>query len=285
MPLNLLFESGEHRVESVLLPTDLSQASERAFDHALAIAVRYGCQFTLLHAVGRRSTDNWPEFPSVRGKLAQWRRAGTTAGIEDRIRRSGISKIDVEIRDPVAAAKWYIERNTVDMLVVATEGRGGLARLIRPPLAERLARETQLFTLFIPEGAKRFVDGDTGEVTLRRILIPVDAATDPKPAMLRAVQAAALVDNPELEITLLHVTDGEDAQPAELPYLPYCRWNMVQRSGGVVEEILAVADEIDVDAIYMSTSWNKAGFGRITGGVTEAILSGAPCPVAVVTAG
>jgi nucleotide-binding universal stress UspA family protein len=283
--LSLLFDSGERRVDFVLLPTDLSQASERAFDHALAIAVRYGCHFTLLHAVGRRATDNWPDFPSVRTKLARWRRAGMTAGIEDRIRRSSISKLDVEIRDPVAASKCYIDRNAVDMVVVAIEGRGSLARLIRPSTAERLARETRLFTLFIPAGGRTFVDGATGEVTLRRILIPVDPATDPRPAMIRAVNAAALVENPELEITLLHVTDGEEIRPTEAPELPYCRWNVMQRAGGVVEQILSVADEIDADAIYMSTTWNKAGFGKVAGGVTEAVLAGAPCPVAVVPVG
>ena len=76
--VSLLFDSGERQVDFVLHPTDLSQASERAFDHALAIAIRHGPQFTLLHAVGRRTTDNWAEFPSVRSRIAEWRSAGTT---------------------------------------------------------------------------------------------------------------------------------------------------------------------------------------------------------------
>lgn len=283
--LSLLFDSGERTVGFVLHPTDLSQASERAFDHALAIAIRLGCQFTLLHAVGRRATDNWPDFPSVRTKLARWRSEGTTAGLEDRLRRSSISKVEVEIRDPVAASKWYIDRHAVDMVVVATEGRGGLARLIRPSTAERLARETRLFTLFVPATGRTFVHGTTGEVTLRRILIPVDAATDPRPAMIRAVNAAALLENPDLDITLLHVSDGEETRLTEAPELPYCRWHVMQRRGAVVEQILSVADEIDADAIYMSTTWNKAGFGKVDGGVTEAVLAGASCPVATVPVG
>ena len=139
--MSILFDSDGGRVDFVLHPTDLSEASERAFHHALAIAIRNGTQFTLLHAVGRRATDNWAGFPSVRAKLAEWRAAGTTQALEDRIRRSSISKIEVDIRDPVAASMRYIERNAVDMIVLATDGRGALSRLLRPSRAESLARE------------------------------------------------------------------------------------------------------------------------------------------------
>lgn len=280
-PVSLLFDSDDGRVECVLNPTDLSQAAERAFDHALAIAIRYGAHFTLLHARGRRSTDNWPHFPSVRTKLARWRAAGGLQGLEASGRMS-VSKIEVATRDPRVACQEYLERHSVDLLVVATEGRSGLARIIKPSTAERLARETRLPTLFVPAHGRVFVEADTGEVTLRRILVPVDPATDPRPAMIRAVRSAALLHDPQLEITLLHVGDEAEPGRTEVPELPYCRWNVEQRSGPVVEGILRAADEIGVDAIYMSTTWNKAGFGRVAGGVTEGVLAGAACPVVTV---
>ena len=280
--MSLLFDSGERSVDFVLHPTDLSQASERAFDHALAIAIRNGAQFTILHANGRRSTDNWPDFPSVRSKLALWRAAGTLEGLEDGVRRSSISKLEVETRNPVAASQRYIERHAVDMLVVATEGRSGLARIIKPSTAEKIARETKLLTLFVPAEGRCFVDGDTGEVTLRRILVPVDPATDPRPAMARAVRSAALLEDPSLEITLLHVSDGVEASISDVPELPFCVWHVERRSGHPVEQILAVADELSADAIYMSTTWSRAGFGKVEGAVTEGVLAGATCPVVAV---
>ena len=73
--MSVIFDSGLRPPDFVLHPTDLSEASERAFHHALAIAIRLGAQFTLLHALGRRATDNWPGFPSVRSKLGQWKAA------------------------------------------------------------------------------------------------------------------------------------------------------------------------------------------------------------------
>lgn len=280
--MTILFESNEVREDFVLHPTDLSEASERAFHHALAIALRQRAQFTLLHAIGRRATDNWSGFPSVREKVAQWRAAGTLDGLEDRVRQSSVSKVEVDVRDPVAASLEYIERHAVDSIVLATEGRSGLSRLLRPSRAERLARESKLPTLFVPHGSRPFVDGATGELSLGRILVPVDPETDPRPAMLRAVLSAALLDDPSLEITLLHVGDGEEEAVTDVPQLPFCRWHVARRPGDVVEGILCVAEETDADAIYMTTAWSRPSLARRDGSVTERVIAGAPCPVATV---
>ncbi len=199
--------------------------------------------------------------------------------LERRIGRTSISKVEVEIRDPVAASMQYIERNAVDMIVLATDGKGGLSRLIRASRAEQLARESRLLTLFVPEGGRSFVSSETGEVTLRRIVVPVDSATDPRPAMLEAVRTAKLLDDPTIEITLLHVGDGEESSVREVAELPFCQWNVLQRQGDPVQQILSVSEEIAADAIYMSTTWSKAGFGRTEGGVIERVLSLASCPV------
>lgn len=282
--MTLLYDTdAQARVDLVLHPTDLSEASERAFHHALAIAIRAGSQFTLLHAVGRRSTDNWADFPSVRSKLAEWREAGTIEGLESQARRSSISKVEVEIRDPVAASLQYIERHSVDMIVLATAGRTGLGRLLRPSRAERLARESRIFTLFVPEGGRYFVDPGSGAVELSRILVPVDRETDPRPAMLRAVSTAALLDDPTVEITLLHVGEGDEAVVPDVPELPFCRWSVVRRTGDPTEQILAMAEELRADAVYMSTNWSRTRFARSEGNVTERVIAAAVCPVAAVS--
>lgn len=101
-----------------------------------------------------------------------------------------MSKIEVEIRDPVAACLDYMKRNAVDLIVLATADRRRRTRLRRASRAERLARRSGVFTLFVPEGGRYFVDADSGAVTLERILVPVDPGTDPSPAMVRAVSAA-----------------------------------------------------------------------------------------------
>jgi nucleotide-binding universal stress UspA family protein len=214
--------------------------------------------------------------------VAQWRAAGAIDGFEDRVRQTSISKVEMPVGDPVSACLQYLERHSVDLIVVATEGRSGLSRLLRASRAERLARRSGLMTLFVPEGGRYFVDPTSGAVSLRRILVPVDPSTDPRPAMLRAVQAASLMDDPMVEITLLHVSDEGDVQGMDVPALPFCRWNVVRQSGDIVAGILEAAERSSADAIYMSTAWSRPGLVRAEGGVTEAVLAAAPCPVATV---
>lgn len=279
--MSLLIDGGERPVEFVLHPTDLSAASTRAFHHALAIAVRLGSRFTLLHSVPHREPGRHGDFPRIRATLEGWRATGSLNGLPG---PRAVQKVEMEGRDPVKAAKAYIARHPVDMLVTGTEGRSGFAALLKPSTAQRMARETKLPTLFVPAEGRSFVDGATGEVTLQRILLPVDPATDAKPAMLRAVRSAALLDDPDLEIVLLHVSDGEGPRVQDAPQLPYCRWTLEERPGEVVEEILRAADELAVDAIYLSTTWSKGGFGRTGGDVTESVIAGASCPVMAVPA-
>jgi nucleotide-binding universal stress UspA family protein len=280
--MSLLIDAREMSVDCVLHPTDLSEASLVAFHHALAIGIRYRAQFTLLHAIGRRATDSWPGFPSVRETLARWRGAGTTEGLEDSIRNSSVSKVEIAIPDPVAASLDYIDKHPVDMIVLATEGREGLSRLLRPSLAERLARESKLLTLFVPGGARPFVVADSGEVTLKRILLPVTPTTDPRSAMLFAARSAALLDDPALEVTLLYVGEGDEVVQTDVPDLPYCRWNLMRRNGDADDQILAAAAELHADAIYMTTEWHRPRLAGGVGGVTERVLRRAPCPVAAI---
>jgi nucleotide-binding universal stress UspA family protein len=278
--LSVLIDPGERPVEFVLHPTDLSEASERAFHHALAIALRLGSRFTLLHAASRRGSEG--SFPGVRDTLASWESAGSLEPVADAPPRPRVHKLKMSGKDPVEAVRSYITRNPVDLLVAATEGRSGIARLLRPSTAQRMARDTRLPTLFVPSEGRTFVDGATGEITLRRILLPVDPDTDPRPAMFRAARSAALLRDPNLEITLLHVTDGVAPRMQEAPQLPYCRWIVMERPGQVVEQILATAEELEADAIYMATTWSKGGFGRAEGDVTERVVTGAACPVMAV---
>lgn len=278
--MTILHEPDQAPVEFILHPTDLSAASERAFYHALAIAVRLGSRFSLLHSARRPADEG--DLPGVRATLAKWKAAGYRDELGPGRKRPRIEKLMMPGKDPVAAVKGYVARHPVDMLVTATEGRTGLARILKPSTAQRMARETKLPTLFVPAEGRTFVDGDTGRVTLRRILLPMDPQTDASPAMLRAVRSAALLEDPSLEITLLHITDGSEPRAIDAPQLPYCRWFAVERPGKVVDGILAAAEEFQSDAIYMATTWSKGGFGREEGDVTEQVVAEAPCPVMAV---
>ena len=58
-------------IEEVVHPTDLSPASERAFAHALAVALVRRARLVILHVASDDRPD-WGEFPAVRRTLERW---------------------------------------------------------------------------------------------------------------------------------------------------------------------------------------------------------------------
>ena len=155
-------------VESVAHPTDFSPASDRAFVHALAIALVRQTRLALLH-VGMEEHRRWNEFPHVRETLERWKLLKPGSTQEDVFVELGVhvSKHALPGRSPAAALRSYLDRSPVDLLVVATEGHEGLARWLHGSVAETVARWSKTMTLFVPNHAPRgFVSQADGSLDL-----------------------------------------------------------------------------------------------------------------------
>jgi nucleotide-binding universal stress UspA family protein len=271
-------------VHAVLHPTDFSPASEAAFAHALAIALVRQTRLWILHAGAEDSGPDWHSFPAVRETLARWGLLGADAPRSDvydelHVR---VAKVTTRETDPVQATLEFLETHEPDLLVLATEGREGLPRWLRPSRAETLARRVGTRTLFVPEGARGFVSLANGSTSLRRILVPVDHAPRADDAIEVATRAAAALGDPPVEITLLHV-----GEPGKGPALARAADSSVTftetaREGDVVEQILAEADERPADLLVMATQGHHGVLDALRGSVTERVLRRAPCPLLAV---
>src|SRR6185436_20503578 len=91
-------------LESVVHATDFSPASERAFAHALAIAVLRRTTLTLLHVTSDGHRD-WTGFPAVRKTLERWKLLPPGSKQEDVLAAVGVrvSKIEISSRFPSLA--------------------------------------------------------------------------------------------------------------------------------------------------------------------------------------
>jgi len=272
---------------SVFHPSDFSKASENAFAHALAIALRGRGKFTILHAMAEDFSDrSWSLFPGVRKTLERW------GVIEEGSPRSAVAeelgikvrKINSRGKDPLAASLAYVEKSDTDLMVLSTERRQGLPRWIRPSLAERLARRASTRSLFVPKGANGFVSADSGEFTLRRILVPVDHGPDPAVAAEAAEKAAGLADGEAVEVQLLHVGDADERPRVDPPPGSAYRWSEAQRSGEVVPQIVEAAESFDADLIVMATAGHDGLLDALRGSMTEQVLRCAPCALLSVPA-
>lgn len=272
-------------VESVLHPTDFSPASNRAFAHALAIALIWQTELTILH-IGpeNRSDVDWTRFPPVRETLERWGllQAGSPRSAVFDEFRVKVKKTAVRSRHPLRAIATYVDHQPVDLIVLATEGREGAQRWINRSDAEAIARWAKTMALFVPARAERgLVALEDGYVRLRNILLPIDNSPDARAAIAVARRAAEILGDGNVAIRLLHVGDSRPPVPA-LSEGPEWSWQVELRKGEPVDEILAVAIERAADLIVMPTAGRDGVLDALRGSTTEQVLRRAPCPLLAV---
>ena len=273
-------------VRSVLHPTDLGPGSEAAFEHALAIALLRQTKLTLLH-VGKPDAPSGggDPFPSVRATLARW-------GLldKDSPRRAVYESFKVRVKKqvvrgrPLEAILRYAEQEPADLVVLATRGKEGAPGWLKPSVSRPLAHRSETMTLFIPRGSRGFVDAASGNLSARKILVPVAAEPSGQPAIVLAARVALAshgIEGEPVEITTLHVGEGE-LPPLDYPETPGCRWSRVVRKGNVIDEIVGAAERLPADLIVMASDGRNGILDALRGSHSEQVLRRALCPLLVV---
>ena len=224
---------------SVFHPTDFSAASERAFADALAIAVLSGAQLDILHA-GPSLAEDWERFPAVRKTLERWGLLPPDSPRSAVFERLGVVVTKLESGgSPARACLRAIREIDPDLVVLATEGRKGVARWLRPSVAEAVAHRTGASTLFVPARGRGIVSLVDGTITLERILVPVADRPPPDRAVARAEQVARAFNQEKVVITALHVNGP--APSFSVSEAPGFCWRQESAQGDVLGEILAAA--------------------------------------------
>ena len=274
-------------VRSVVLATEFSTADERAFAHALGLALLVQASFTILHVAPDGSPD-WRSFPAVRQTLERWKLLEPKSAQEDVFEKLGVSvrKLVIASRFPALAVAQHLESDPADLLVVGTSGREGLARWLHGSVAEAMGRWSRTLTLFVPEDTQRdLVALSDGNLTLDNVLIPVDRTPDPSMAIEMARRAAAVMSDERATITLLHV--GDENGLAAVRAQDGAQWTFARlhRDGDPVDEIVSAAERVRADLVVMPTEGRHGVFDALRGSTTERVLRRLRCPLLAVPAG
>jgi nucleotide-binding universal stress UspA family protein len=275
------------RFDSVFHPSDFSSASELAFAHALRIAMAgdRGAELTILHAAGNGVHEApWQEFPAVRGTLERWGHLAPASPREAVFEQLGVvvTKVSSRSSNALRSIVKYLDGHPTDLIVLATDGREGVPRWLRPSVSEPLPRLTRTMTLFVRNGARGFVALEDGHVTLRRIVIPVDRDPPPELAIEAAVLTASALSSEPVALLLVHVGAAEDTPDVEVPDDPRLSCRRIIRQGDVVDELVRVAQESEADLIAMATRGKQGFLDALRGSTTQRVLRRAPCPVLAV---
>lgn len=137
--------------DSVLVPTDGSERATVALDHALGVARRCDATLHVLHVVQVDGvSDGLDEDDAIRNRLDN---AGEEAveAVVSRAREAGQEAIESAIVSGVPAAEIleYAERNDLDIVVMATEGRTGSAREMIGSVTETVVRNAPIPVLTV----------------------------------------------------------------------------------------------------------------------------------------
>ena len=142
------------RFERILVPTDFTEASERALDWAVELAARLGASLTVMHAyeipIIGVPDGSLIASADVAARLSEAARTALEAVVK-RCEGRG-AKIDSVLREGIA----YEEINAVamaidaDVVVIGTHSRRGLARALLGSVAEKVVRTAKRPVLINP---------------------------------------------------------------------------------------------------------------------------------------
>lgn len=264
-------------------PTDLSGSSRTAFIHALKLSLSWRASLTVLH-MGHRE-EGLSEMPQVRHTLRRWGMLQDEMDVAEFERLGfGIRKVVAKGSDTVKACTDYLQEHPTDLLVLATHQESSGFNPLRRKVATPLARSVGQAALFLPHHLPGFVDSQTGQVSLGRILIPVAMAPDPRVSIRTAIMLTESLGLADVSFTLLHVGSSADMPDPTLMLPTNCHWEYTNRRGEIVDTIIAMHDEINADLIIMASEGHDGFLDVLRGSKTERVLERVKCPLLAIRA-
>lgn len=282
------------RIREVLLPSDLSPESDRAFEHARFLAERFEATLTLYHSV-EVPDPSYAHWAFAHGHEL-WCRAEQSAreALDRRAEGLGVSHTVVVERHASADAALveFIRRTQPDLVVMATHGRGGLSHMVLGSVTERIVQHAFRPVLCLRPPACG------SALAYRRLLVPTDLSLASRLAFPMALLFARTFG---AEVIVVHVTRAAPAgvlagvPAAEAVAVPdaasvaaFCQADFGDlplraqvQTGTVWDRICKVAQAECADLIVMATRGHDSLADRIIGSNTERVVRHAPCPVLV----
>lgn len=289
---------GATEIREILFPSDLTPASERAFEHAALLAERLGARVTLYHVVKSHVAMGSGTPRSPRQEAVQ--RAERDAHDQLERRAAGLTPeaaVLVEHDDSIHRALLRtLKARRPDLTVMSTHGRDRIGQLFFGSVAETVLNAARAPLLLVREP-------DHGvALPYRRILVPTDMSM----ASGRAFPIASLLARAfGAEVIALHVaapllgdpafgTSGvtyevEARVPSEAALCQFLGSEFAGVKvlprvliGSAWDRIIETAALEHADLIVMSTHGRDSLADRVIGSHAERVIRHASCPVLVV---
>jgi len=257
----------------IILPIYGEANIQAPFAHALKLA-QASCGS--LEIVDVRLEEEAFEHIGVRNLLEKW--GVLPAGAH----RSDVEEIGLNIKKIVRTGNKRkeilkrIAKRTHNMLVVGTEKRSPFPFLFRS-LPERVAVNFTEDILYIPPEGKKIINGQTGELTLKTILIPVKNKKSYTAAMQYLSQFLSFF--PPFKPIVIGVHAGTRFPSVKRPHSKMCQWIQTVRYEEAQEAILQCAEIYNPDLIIIPDEAQMKLARFVRRNLAERIAQQAACPV------
>ncbi|WP_323173535.1 universal stress protein [Natrialba sp. PRR66] len=127
--------------DRILLPTDGSNESMVANEHAIDLATTYDARLYVLHVVDTRPYDAESITQSVIEPLEERGQQAVDEVVET-ASAHGFDEIETDIvrGEPHDMILEYVDEHDIDLIVMATHGRTGVKRYLLGSVAEKIVR-------------------------------------------------------------------------------------------------------------------------------------------------
>jgi nucleotide-binding universal stress UspA family protein len=291
------------RIERILCPIDFSWGSDEALRYAVALARAYSAKLFLLNCTKFDSINELSESKQLSLETAR----AFQKTLCCHLGLTSLNQINWEplavqnVKDVGEAIAHQAAKHHVDLIVMRSRRRP-YAALLLGSTAETVSRTAPCPVLITHPREREWVGLSTGEIDLRRILVAYDFSSDAEVALN---YGASLAQEYQAELHLLNIlTQAEPGEPelawtaaaTESAYpvaarklqraIPretflWCPVTNAVRFGRPYREVIAYAEEHNVDLICMGAGGARFSVGALLGSNVERVLRQAPCPVLV----
>lgn len=161
-------------LRNVLVAVDFGGASETALAYGRELARMAGATLHVLHLVenviaGAPGVDGYvADSASLQGEVEESARKQLDSMVTDEDRRTLAAKtVTTTSNSPALSIVSYARDAHIDLIIVGTHGRGGMAHLVMGSVAERVVRTAPCPVLTVRNPEHEFVLPDALQVVAR----------------------------------------------------------------------------------------------------------------------
>jgi nucleotide-binding universal stress UspA family protein len=284
------------KLKSILLATDLSEASMHATRYAISLAARYGGKLYAAHVISLDALVL--AHPEALDRILKEANDYAECALGELLATARRQALPCEalvgVGDITNVLRGFVEKYEADLVVVGTSGRAGLGKVFLGSVAEEIIRDTPCPVLTV--GAR------AADMTASDILNVLRAIDFSQESLHASEYAFFLAQKYNAHLALLHVVGGLMDEPPshsvqllsqalrelislqpQLSYEP----EIVVAGGPVADRILEFATERSAHLIVMGVRGVGAFASQASrfGSIAHEVISRSSCPVLTTSAG